>query len=78
MSIKFSFDLKGLEKELKRSIEKDLQKHPEQVLDDRKGEKIEAMCPKCGCTDIRIIAGGKGKCTQCQGTMKINLDINWR
>ncbi len=78
MAVKFSFDTKKIEKELKKSIEKDIKKHPEQVLDAHIGENIEATCPKCGCTDIKIVSGGKGKCYKCKSIMKIDLDVNWR
>ncbi len=78
MSVKFSFDFKNLEKDLMKSIEKDLKKHPEQVLNSHIGENIEATCPKCGCTNIKIVAGGKGKCSQCKHISNIDLNVNWR
>ncbi len=78
MSVKFSFDTKKLEKELKNSIEKDIKNHPEKVLATHIGEKIDATCPKCGGTSIKIVAGGKGECDNCKSIIKIDLDVNWR
>lgn len=78
MPVNFSFNLKSLEKDLKKSIEKDLKNHPERVLNDHIGKNIEATCPKCGCTKIKIVAGGQGRCTRCNHTMRIDFNVNWR
>lgn len=78
MGVKFSFDSKSFERDLKKAIIKDLKKHPEQVLKNHIGENIEATCSECGGTDIEIISGGKGKCKSCGSIKKVDLDISWK
>ena len=77
MSVKFSFDPKKFERDLKKSITKDLKNHPEQILKNRVGESFEATCPNCGRTNITILANGKGRCNTCNRTMSVDLDIRW-
>lgn len=78
MGVKFKFDSKKFERDLKKAITNDLKKHPGQVLKNRIGESIEAVCPECGGVDIEIIAGGKAKCKSCGSIKKIDLNINWK
>ena len=77
MGVKFSFDSKSFERDLKKSIIKDLKKHPEQILNNHIGKPIEGVCHECEGTDIVIISGGKAKCKSCGAIKKIDLDINW-
>ena len=78
MSVKFSFNIKDLEKTLKKSIEKDIKEKPEQVLNYHIGDIVQATCPDCGCQEIKIISGGKGTCMQCKHVAKIDINLLWK
>lgn len=47
----FKFDskkfMRELEKDIKKSIQQDLSRHPEKVLNDHVGECVDACCPHC-------------------------------
>lgn len=77
-SIKFKgFDADELLREIKKSVEKDLKKNPQKVLDSHKGDVIEATCKKCSNTTIKILSGGKAQCTKCGLISKVDLDIEY-
>ena len=77
-SIKFKgFDADELLREIKKSVEKDLKKNPEKVLDSHIGDVIDATCKKCGKTTIEILAGGKAQCTKCGLITKVDLNIEY-
>lgn len=69
------FDTSKIMRQLKKDIEKDLNKHPEKLLNVHKGDLLEANCPKCGKTTIEILSAGKARCTSCGGTSKVNLTL---
>lgn len=78
MGIKFKFDAKKFERDIKNAIEKDLKKHPEQILNNHKGESLNSLCPKCGSKTLKIIPGGKAKCSSCNATISIEVNLNWK
>lgn len=78
VSIKFKgFDADELLNDIKKSVEKDLKKNPEKVLDSHTGDIIEATCKKCGKTTIKILTGGKAQCTKCGLITKVDLNIEY-
>lgn len=78
MGVKIKFDTKKFERDIKSAIEKDLRKHPEQVLNNHKGESLNSACPKCGSKTLKIISGGKAKCSSCNATINIDINVNWK
>ncbi len=78
MSVKFSFDAKKFEKDIKKAIEKDLINKPEQVLRSHVGEIVSSECPQCGGKEIQILSDGKGKCILCNKISKIDIDLRWK
>ena len=76
-------EIKGLDsgkllQAIKKDVEKDLKKHPEKVLEGHIGDIIEAYCDKCGKTTIEVLPKGKGRCTKCGQTLKIDLNITYK
>ena len=70
--------MRELEKDIKKSVESDLRKHPEKVLNDRVGERLSAECPSCGNAEMSVIRGGKACCPKCGHTVKVNFVPSWR
>lgn len=78
MGINFKFDVNILEHDIKKCIEKDIKKHPEQFLNNHRGKSLSTACPKCGKNNLKIISGGKAKCGSCNIITNIDIDINWK
>lgn len=68
---------KQLEKEIKKSVERDAQKHPAKLLDTLIGKPVSEKCKKCGQPKMVIIKGGKAKCTECGYTGKVSVELSW-
>ena len=71
------FDTKKLLREIQKDFEKDLERHPDKVLDAHIGEVVEGTCSKCGETTIEILSKGQVKCTQCGLVTEVNIKINY-
>lgn len=71
------FDIDKMLKGIKNDIEKDLKRHPEQVLNNHIGEPLDSPCPRCGESKLIILRGAKAKCSACSRIIKIDVDVNW-
>ncbi|MEF9880464.1 MAG: hypothetical protein RR975_13700 [Clostridia bacterium] len=81
-SISSSFDskkfIRDLERDIKKSAEADIKKHPEKVLNEHRGERVNGHCTHCGNTEIVIHRDGKGCCSQCGQSSKVDVDVRWK
>lgn len=81
-TFKCNFDskkfMKELERDIKKSIEADLKRHPDKVLDDHVGDVISAECKSCGNNKMIVVRGGSVRCSKCGYTTKANLVPTWR
>ena len=71
------FDTEKLLRNIQESLEQDLKKHPDVVLDSHKGELIKGNCSTCGETVIEILARGKARCKGCGQITKVVFDIEY-
>lgn len=71
-------DSDTLLREIEKSIERDLKKNPEKVLDSYVGEVIKGNCSKCGETTMEILTKGQAKCTKCGCATKVDLEIGYK
>lgn len=78
MGIKTSFNWKDLEKEILKSVTKNLEMHPEEVLKHHVGETYDAECPHCGRVKVTILSGGKVRCNSCHEISHASVDVKLR
>ena len=78
MTVKFKFDSKKFECDMKKAIEKDIKKNPNQILNNHIGESLNSPCPKCNSNTLKIIKGGKAKCNSCNAIISLDFDIKWK
>ncbi|MBC8589661.1 hypothetical protein [Wansuia hejianensis] len=71
MSKNFSFNSRDLEKQIKKQIENNLGA----VLKQNIGKTIDAACPKCGKSGIKVTDSSDGECLHCKALIRIELDV---
>lgn len=79
MSSKFDSKrfMRDLEREIKKTVQKDLQQHPAKVLDNHIGKRVNAKCP-CGGTEVEVLPRGRVRCISC-GTISVpTVNLDWR
>ena len=78
----FKFDskkfMRELEKDIKKSIQQDLSRHPEKVLNDHVGECVDACCPHCDNPQMEVLSGGFVRCSACGFTDRDKIELNWK
>ena len=71
VSIKFNFNSKDLEKQIKKQIEK----NPDIVMKQNAGKIFDATCPKCGHKGLKATSSGDAECPNCNARIKVNLNV---
>ena len=78
----FKFDskkfMRELEKDVKKSIQQDLSRHPEKVLNDHVGECVDVCCPHCDNPQMEVLSGGFVRCPACGFTDRAKIELNWK
>lgn len=68
----------GSQVDVKKSIQQDLSRHPEKVLNDHVGECVDACCPHCDNPQMEVLSGGFVRCPACGFTDRAKIELNWK
>lgn len=66
-----------LERDIKKSVQEDIQRHPAKILNDHIGKRIDAHCT-CGGTEAEVLANGRVRCVKCGTVSTPKINVDWR